>query len=234
MSYAHTIPGGAAWSAQLLAGSRITLTADGPSSMATMLLFAADRLDRLNIPDTMKAQMSACITPPMVLMSDRGTALASVVSATKPWHDCLTGFSHDAHLQASSTTSSSYATDRNGWRRSARTMLVLELAKYGLGEADLHAPVNWFVTAGIRDDATASFGGLTQATEAGDRVVLRAEQDALAVFSTGPHPLAAAGRLDAVSIEVGDSPATDSDASWIWREESARALEMARRMAVAR
>ncbi|MGN6722331.1 MAG: DUF1989 domain-containing protein [Marmoricola sp.] len=230
MSYGHTIPGGAAWSAQISAGSRITLTAEGASSMATMLLFAADRLDRLNVPDTMKAQMSACITPPMVLMSDRGTALATLVSATKPWHDCLTGFSHDAHLQ----TPSSYGSDRNGWRRSARTMLVLELAKYGLGEADLHAPVNWFVTVGIGDDATASFDGLSLATEPGDQVVLRAEQDLLAVFATGPHPFAPGGALDPVSVLIGDSPISDSDPSRMWREESARALEMARRIAVAR
>ena len=189
MSYAHTIPGGAAWSAQIPTGSRITLTADGPSSMASMLLFAADRLDRLNIPDTMKAQMSACIRPPMVLMSDRGTALASVISASKPWHDCLTGLSHDSHLQSPS----SYASDRNDWRRSARTMLLLELAKFGLGEADLHAPVNWFVTAGIADDARASFTGLAGATSAGDTVVLRTEQDVFAVFATGPHPFAPGG-----------------------------------------
>ncbi|HWU32649.1 MAG TPA: DUF1989 domain-containing protein, partial [Marmoricola sp.] len=130
MTYLHLIPGDAAWSAQIRAGSRITLTAQGASSVATMQLFAADRLDRLNIPDTMKAQMSACIKPPMVLMSDRGTALASVVSATRPWHDCLTGFSHDAHL----VEPSSYAMDRNGWRRSSRTMLLLEMAKYGLTE----------------------------------------------------------------------------------------------------
>lgn len=226
MSYAHTIPGGAAWSAQVPRGSRITLTAGGTSSTATMLLYAADRLDRLNIPDTMKAQMSACITPPMVLMSDRGTALASVVAATRPWHDCLTGLSHDVHLQ----TPSSYASDRNGWRRSARTMLLLELAKFGLGEADLHAPVNWFVTAGIADDARASFTGLTAGTKAGDTVVLRTEQDVLAVFATGPHPLSAAGSLDPVTIAIEDSPTTDSEASRAWREESARALEMAGRV----
>ena len=226
MSYTHTIPGGAAWSAQVPAGSRITLTAGGPATLASMLLFAADRLDRLNIPDTMKAQMSACITPPMVLMSDRGTALASVVSATRPWHDCLTGLSHDVHLQ----TPSSYATHRNEWRRSARTLVLLELAKFGLGEADLHGPVNWFVSASIADDDRASFVGLSGGTDAGDTVVLRTEQDVLAVFATGPHPLAAEGVPDPVEIAISESPASDSDASRAWREESARALEMARRV----
>lgn len=230
MSYSHTVPGGAAWSAQVAAGSRITLTAGGSSSIATMLLFAADRLDRLNIPDTMKAQMSACIKPPMALMSDRGTALASVVAASSSWHDCLTGYSHDAHLQ----TPSSYASDRNGWRRSARTMLLLELAKYGLGEADLHAPVNWFVTAGIADDRSASFTGVSAAPTAGDTVTLRAEQDLLVIFATGPHPLVPSGALDPVTISISEAPASDSDASRAWREESARALEMSARVAMSR
>lgn len=226
MSYAHTIPGGAAWSAQVAAGSQITLTAQGSSSMASMLLFAADRLDRLNIPDTMKAQMSACVKPPMVLMSDRGTALASVISASRPWHDCLTGLSHDAHLQEPS----SYGSDRNGWRRSSRTMLLLELAKYGLGETDLHPPVNWFVTAGIADDA--SFTGLLDGPTPGDTVVLRTEQDVLVFFATGPHPLMPSGALDAVGVEIGAG--ASSDASRAWREESARALEMAARVGVSR
>ena len=198
MSYAHTIPGGAAWSAQVAAGSQITLTAQGSSSMASMLLFAADRLDRLNIPDTMKAQMSACVKPPMVLMSDRGTGLASVIAASQPWHDCLTGLSHD------------------------QSLLRIEMAKYGLAEADLHAPVNWFVKAGVDDDA--HFTGLLDGPPPGDTVVLRAEQDVLVFLATGG--------VDAVGVEVGVGDS--SDASRAWREESARALEMAARVGVSR
>lgn len=200
MTYAHTIPGGAAWSAQVAAGSQITLTAQGPSSMASMLLFAADRLDRLNVPDTMKAQMSACVKPPMVLMSDRGTALASVISASQQWHDCLTGLNPD------------------------QSLLRIEMAKYGLGEADLHAPVNWFVRTGVADDNRASFTGLLDATTPGDTVVLRAEQDVLMFLATGA--------LDAVGVEIGVG--ASSDANRAWREESARALEMAARVGVSR
>lgn len=227
MRYRHEITGGAAWSAQVPAGHRITLTAQGPNAIATMLLFAADRLDRLNVPDTMKAQMSACITPPMVLMSDRGTALASVVAATRPWHDCLTGFSDDRHISGRT----SYGLDRNDWRRPARTLLLLELAKYGLGEADLHAPVNWFVGVGIADDPAASMTDMS-GPAAGDQVVLRTEQDVLIVVSTAPHPFAPDVVPDPVGFEVGASDPADADASRRWREESARALEMSARVAV--
>ena len=109
MSYQHEIPGGAAWSFPVRAARSIKLTALGPAANATMLLFGPDRLDRLNVPDTLKAQMSACIRPPMVLMSDRGLALASVVATTSNWHDALNGFSQDA-----------------------RAGLLIELAKHGL------------------------------------------------------------------------------------------------------
>jgi len=161
----------------------------------------------------------------MVLMSDRGSALASVVSTTRPWHDCLTGFSLDAHL----AEPSSYATDRNDWRRSSRTMLLLELAKYGLGEADLHAPVNWFASIAIADDDQGSLAGLA-GPMSGDQVVLRTEQDVLLFLAAAPHPYAAGVRPDDVGIEVGLSHPSDADASRAWREESARALAMAERL----
>ncbi len=230
MSWSHEITGGAAWSAPVRAGRSVTLTALGSDANASVLLYGPDRLDRLNVPDTMKAQMSACIRPPMVLMSDRGLALASVVSSTVDWHDCLAGFGHDSHLERFGP--SSYAADGNAWRRSARTGLVSELAKHGLGEADLCAPVNFFSKVGIGDDAGASLSWVAGNATAGDRVVLRTEQDVLLVVSTAPHPLSA-GPYAPAGVEVTVAPAAvgeEDDPSRSFRDESARALEMAWRV----
>jgi uncharacterized protein YcgI (DUF1989 family) len=230
VSWSHEIPGGAAWSTPVRAGRLVTLTALGPGANASLLLFGPDRLDRLNVPDTMKAQMSACIRPPMVLMSDRGLALASIVSSTSDWHDCLTGFGHDAHLERFG--SSSYAEHRNDWRRSARAGLLGELAKHGLGEADLHGPVNLFSKVGIAQDAQASLAWVPEHTSAGDRVVLRTELDLLLVLSTAPHPLSTSAYAPAgVLVEVATAPAlAEGDGNWLFRDESARALEMSRRV----
>ena len=230
MSWSHEIPGGSAWSTPVRAGRLVTLTALGDDANASVLLFGPDRLDRLNVPDTLKAQMSACIRPPLVLMSDRGLALASVVSATQPWHDALTGFGHDRHLERFGP--SSYATDRNEWRRSARLGLVSELTKHGLGEADLHGPVNFFSKVAIADDARASLSWTPGHTSAGDQVVLRTELDLLLVVSTAPHPLSDAPYAPAgVQVEVAVAPPTvEDDPSWLVRDESARALEMSRRV----
>ncbi|UDY24332.1 DUF1989 domain-containing protein [Nocardioides sp. Kera G14] len=234
--YSHDLPGGAAWSAPLRAGRTLTLTALGDGANVSLLLFNAAGTfgaDRMNVPDTLKAQMSARIMAPMVLMSDLGLALASVTASSLDWHDCLGGFGHDVHLDAGS---SSYHADRNGWRRSGRTGLVSELTKNGLDERDLHAPVNLFSRVAI--DEKAGLGWASDHAHAGDTVTLRTELDVLVVLSTAPHPLdtspldtvgyAPAGvRLDVALAEAVD-PATD--ASWQFRDESARALEMSRRL----
>jgi len=232
MSYQHDIPGGAAWSFPVRAGRLVTLTALGADANATLLLFGPDRLDRLNVPDTMKSQMSACVKAPMVLMSDRGVGLASVVSSSLDWHDCLSGFGHDRHLARFGP--SAYATNGNDWRRSARTGLLSELAKHGLGEADLHGCVNFFSKVGIADDGRATMSYVPGHATAGDTVTLRTEQDVLLVLSTGPHPLSAAGYGPAgVRVEVATSPPVrPDDPSLTFRDESARALEMARRVLV--
>ena len=230
MRYGHDVPGGAAWSVPVPAGRLVTLTALGADANASVLLYGPDRLDRLNVPDTMKAQMSACVRPPMVLMSDRGRALASVVSSTLAWHDCLTGFGHDVHLARFGA--SSHAEHRNDWRRPARSMLLSELAKHGLGEADLHAPVNFLSKVAITDDAPGSLAWVTGHAQAGDDVVLRTEEDLLLVVSTAAHPLSTAEYSPAgVRVDVGRAArVADDDPSLRFRAESARALEMSRRV----
>jgi len=228
--WAHELPGGAAWSAPVRAGRLVTLTALGPDANAAVLLVGADRLDRLNVPDTLKSQMSACVKAPMVLMSDRGVALASIVDSTLGWHDCLTGFGHDTHLARHGT--SSYAVDRNDWRRSARTGLVSELTKHGLGEADLHGCVNFFTKVGIADDGSASLAWTPGWSAEGDSVTLRTEQDLLLVVSTAPHPLNPGAYAPAgLRVEVAAAePVAGDDPSVAFRAESARALEAARRL----
>ncbi len=229
-TYRHEVPGGATWSATVPAGRLVTLTALGPDANASLLLFAADRLDRLNLPDTLKAQMSACVRPPMTLMSDRGLALASVTGSSLDWHDGLTGFGHDVHLAGLPPTS--YQVDRNDWRRPARSELLLELAKYGLGEADLHGCVNLFTKVAIADDRAASLTWQAGHATAGDTVALRSEVDLLLVLSTARHPLATFDHPVA-GVEVAVAPAAPvaaDDPSILFRDETARSLEMSRRV----
>lgn len=226
----HEMPGGAAWSVPVAAGRLVRLTALGEDPNVTLQLFAHDRLDRLNVPDTLKAQMSACLRPPMVLMSDRGLALASLVESSVDWHDCLTGIGADRHLDRFGP--SSYQQDRNDWRRSARLGLLTEMLKHGLGESDLHGAVNLFTKVAVADDARASLARVAGHAGPGDTVTLRTEQAVLIFLSTAPHPLSTAPYAPAgARVEISPAPpVADDDPSIHHRAESARALEMTRRL----
>jgi uncharacterized protein YcgI (DUF1989 family) len=183
------------------AGRTITLTALADGANATMLTIGADRLDRLNVPDTLKSQMSARIKPGMVLMSDRGLALATVLASSLDWHDCLTGALPDR-------------------------LLLLELTKQGFGEADLHGCINFFSKVSVADDPRASLTYVPDHAHAGDTVTLRADQDLLIFISTAPHALSD-GPAAGVAVQIETSDHTDDPEL---REEATRALRLTREL----
>jgi urea carboxylase-associated protein 2 len=222
----HDVPGGAAWSLQLRRGRllRLTALADG-ANCSTLIFPAADPVDRMNVPDTLKAQMSARIHPPMVLMSDRGVGLASVTGSSLGWHDALGGHSLERHVEQFGPTT--YQTERNEWRRSARAGLVSELTKHGRDEADLHACVNFFSKVALDEHAALSW--VPGHASAGDWITVRAEIDLLLVLSTSPHPMDPTWAPGGIRAEVlvGEPYGVD-DPSMLFRPESARALDAAR------
>jgi uncharacterized protein len=224
----HDVPGGAAWSLQLRAGRVLRLSAlDHGVNCSTLIFAAHDPVDRLNIPDTLKAQRSARVHAPMVLMSDRGTALCSVTGSSLDWHDCLCGHSLDQHV--ASFGQSSYGTDRNEWKRSARAGLLSELVKHGRGAADLHACVNFFSKAATSDDTAGSLRYVAGHAAPGDWVTLRAELDLLIVLSSSPHPLDPTWQPGALRAQVlAADPYGPDDPSMAFRPESARALVAAK------
>jgi hypothetical protein len=217
--YSHDIPGGSAWSTPVRAGRLITLTALGQGANLSVLLAGSDRLDRLNVPDTLKAQMSACIRAPMVLMSDRGLALASVVASSLDWHDALSGYAHDR----SRNDLNPHGFSGDG--------LIIELAKHGLGEADLHGCVNFFSKVSVGELGGMRF--LPGHAQAGDTVILRTEQDLLMIAAATPHPMddIKDGNPAGVRVEAAlAAPPTVNDEPARFRPESGRALEQTRRV----
>lgn len=214
----HDVPGGAAWSLRVRPGREVRFTALGPRACVSLLLLTPDG-DRLNVPDTLKAQMSARITPPMVLMSDRGVGLASVTGSSLDWHDALCGHSTDRHV----TEQTSYQEHRNDRRMSARAGLLSELRKRGFDREDLHASVNLFAKVAI-----GTAGELTLVPDhcaADDWVTLRTEVELVVVLSTSPHPLDPEWKPADVRISVRDAPPDDGPR--LFRAESARALDAA-------
>lgn len=163
----------------------------------------------------------------MVLMSDLGIALCSVTGSSLDWHDALCGHSVDAHVARFGR--SSYAADRNDWRRSARAGLLSELRRHGRDAADLHGCVNFFAKVATSGDSVGALSFVPGHARTGDWVALRAELDVLVVLSTVPHALDPQWSPAAVRAEVrpAKAPAT-GDPSWTFRAESARALQAAR------
>ncbi|NUS55444.1 MAG: DUF1989 domain-containing protein [Streptomycetaceae bacterium] len=230
--FTHEVAAGAAWAVRLRRHRALRLTClDGGANVSVLMYAAADPLERLDVPDTLKAQMSACVRAPMVLMSDMGRALASVTGSSLDWHDAVTGHSTDGQV-AARFGPSDYAADRNAWRRSARSGLTDELAKHGLGKRDLHATVNFFSKVVPAGDERGSLVFAPGHAAAGDWVELRTEQDVLVVLSSAPHPLDpnpvwAPARVEASVVPVA-APGAD-DASRVFRAESGRALAAAER-----
>lgn len=223
-AYEHDVPGGAAWTIRLPRYHELRLEALGDDPNVSMLIYAAhDPLERLNVPDTLKAQMSGRIRPPMVLMSDMGRALVSVTGSSLDWHDAITGHS------LSVSDPSTFQVSRNERRRTARALLLDELYKLGLGERDLHATVNWFSKVAISPDGALKY--VPGHARAGDHVRLRAEQDVLVVFTTNPHAHNGGWSPSPVRALVRPVPAPAADdPSRTFRDESARSLEQAERL----
>lgn len=161
----RVLPGAATWSTVLRRGWALELEdLEGGANVALLLLDAHRPTERLNVPDSLKAQHVARVATGVALHSDMGCALASIVEDTCGWHDPLCG--HGAE---------------------ARRELILELAKQGLGPRDLAATVNLFSKVAVDADGAMTF--CAGHSLAGARVVVRADADVLVALNTAPHPL---------------------------------------------
>lgn len=181
------LPGGGLWSWVLRRHTTLRITdLEGGSNVGFMAYNADAPLDRLNLPDTLKAQYTAKLTRGHVLMSDMGRALLSITSDSCGWNDPLGGHGN-AELVKQKYGEKNYQQARNDWYRNAHDNFLVELGKHGLGKRDLVANVNFFSRLNVDTD-----GGMTYVaanSKAGDAVDLRAEMNVLVVLNSCQHPL---------------------------------------------
>src|SRR5580765_7985383 len=138
------VRGGGMWSFFLRRHLTLRMTdVDGGVNVGLMAYNAIRPLDRLNLPDTLKAQYTAKLTRGHVLMSDMGHALLSLTADTVGWHDPLAGHANAAHVLAK-YGERTYQQARNDWFRNAHDNFLIELGKHGLGARALVANVNFF------------------------------------------------------------------------------------------
>mgnify|MGYP002387179866 CR=1 FL=1 len=223
--FSEIVPGGGHWSYRLPRGTTLRMTAlDAGANLSLVLYSAQEKLERYNLPDSLKAQHTAHYTRGHVLMSDMGRAMASVTNDSVGWHDPL-GLLLDTPRMLEKYGAHAYQQFRNGMFRSARDGLLIEIGKYGLSRRDLIAPVNFFSKVTV--DAEGRFHYVENHARAGDCVDLRLDMDVIVAFSSAPHPLDpnpayAPGKVGLAVWRSGPAPADDYCRSF--RPENARAL----------
>jgi uncharacterized protein len=224
------LPGCATWSHVLKRGTALRLTAEGDSANVGAVFLNADNpSERLNLPDTLKAQHIARLTTGAVLYSDMGRILCSVTEDTLGWHDPLGGCS-DAAMVAAKYGTLSYQQARNGWHQNALDGFLIELAKHGLDARDLMMNVNFFSKVAVEADGGMQF--VSGHAKAGDAVELRAEMNTLVVLNSCQHPMDPSPEYREVPVRLTvkrvAAPAAD-DVCRVFRPENGRGFTLTER-----
>lgn len=183
----ETLTGDAMWSYTLKRHHTLRLTdIEGGANVGALLYNRDHLLDRLNIPDTLKAQHTAKLAAGYVLYSDMGRVLCSIVSDTCGWHDPLGGHSNHRSVTLKYGVKT-YQDARNDAYRNAHDQFLIELGKWGMGKGDLVANVNFFSKVAVDYDGQMRF--VPGNSKPGDYVELRAEMNVLIVLNTCAHPM---------------------------------------------
>lgn len=184
------LPGGCHWSGRIRRGTVLQFTALQTNANVSMLFFnAEEKLERYNMPDSLKAQHTAFLTAGHVCYSDLGRILCSVVRDDTGWIDTICGVSDAANI-TKKYGSNTFGNSRNGMYRNGRDGLLIELEKWGLAARDLVANVNLFSKVTVDDAGSLHYQA--DHTKAEDVIELRFEMDTLLVLSAAPHPLSTA------------------------------------------
>jgi urea carboxylase-associated protein 2 len=185
--WAELVPGAGHLSFRVKRGTSLRfIDLEGGANVALMMYRADERLERLSLPDTLKAQHTSHLSAGNVLYSDMGHILASISADTLGWHDPICGVS-DAALVAARYGQSSYQEQRNAMHRNGKDSLLVELGKWGLGLRDLVPSLNLFSKVSADADGRLQF--VPGHSSQGDHVDLRFEMDTLVALSSAPHPL---------------------------------------------
>jgi len=194
------LPGGSHWSAVIRRGVMLRLLAQGDDANVAALFYNREQpLERYNMADTLKAQHIAHLTTGCVCYSDMGRILCSIVADTCGWHDPLCGLT-DADLIAARYGATRFQEQRNRRYVSGREAMLVELGKYGLGERDLVANINFFSKVIVDDNGAMQLAA--GHSRAGQHVDLRFEMDALVLLHAGPHPLATGARYAPAGVRL--------------------------------
>lgn len=226
----ETLDGFAAWTHVLKRGTALQLTALGEdANLAAIFLNADLPTERLNLPDTLKAQHTARLTAGHVLFSDMGRVLLSITRDTAGWHDPLSGCD-DAGAVAAKYGALDYQAARNAWHQNALDAFTNELAKQGLGPRDLMMNVNFFSKVQVDEGGAMRF--VPHSAAPGSQVELRAEMNVLAILVNCQHPLDPNPEYGQSPVRVSvrrSDPVQDDDLCRVSSPEASRGFTLTER-----
>lgn len=210
IAYQTTLPAGGHWSLKMRRGTVLRLTdIDGGANAGVLFYNPENLLERYNAPDSLKCQHTFKLTQGHCLYSDMGRIFASIIEDDCGWHDTVCGNSH-AEQVAQQWGRRDYQNDRNDWHQNGTDAFLTELAKYGLGKADLAANLNLF--SKVVTDASGKFSLASENTQ-GKQVALRFEMDTLVIVHACPHPLNTAAEYPRkpLLLELGEAETIAED-----------------------
>ena len=185
--YEEFVPGGGHTSFVLKRGQLLRLTdLEGGANVSLLLLNAAEKSERLNLPDSLKCQHTAKLTAGHCLYSDMGRVLAAITADTCGWHDSFGGVLN-AEEVAEKYGQGRYQELRNGFFRNGVDNLLVEMGKWNLNLQDLLMCLNLFSKVTV--DAAGRFQFQPGNSKAGDYLELYAPMDTLVVLTALQHPM---------------------------------------------
>ena len=185
--YEETVPGGGHTSFVLKRGQLLRITdLEGGANVSLLLFNAAEKSERLNLPDSLKCQHTARLTAGHCLYSDMGRVLAAITADTCGWHDSIGGVLNAAEV-AEKYGAGRYQELRNGFHRNGSDNLLVEMGKWNLNLQDLLMNLNLFSKVTV--DAEGSLQFEAGNSRAGDYIELYAPMDTLVVLTALQHPL---------------------------------------------
>jgi urea carboxylase-associated protein 1 len=168
-------PGGS-WGALIAAGDLVRFVdLEGQQAVDFLCYNAHDTRDRYNAANTMKMAENVYLNPGTVLYGEYATRLMKIVASNCRDHDTIGG-----------CCSVEMNWLRYGRRtHSCRANFLHELSKFGMGEADIVANVNWFMSVPVARDGGMAISDSPSKPQ--DYVDVEALTDVIAVISNCPQ-----------------------------------------------
>lgn len=164
-------------------GTRLRLiNTQGDANVSFLVYNADNRVERLNIADTVKVQWNGYLKEGKLLLSDMGRVLMSMTHDTCQMHDTFCGMSSVVSNAKKYGDGENYSPKPN-----AKDRFLIQLTKLGLGKKDIAPCVNFFKHVNIADDGAMHM--IQDSSKPDDYVELRAEMRCLVVIANCPHVL---------------------------------------------